>query len=111
MPSAVPLPGGKFRGNRGNGPDFDIAVEDFGPFRLQDDLPGVDGRRELAVYPDWTVQSHDDLPVDDVDAVVAKATSSTVFHSPVGFSLSGCLMHLPDEPWLCEKNVHSPAGS
>src|SRR5712691_10441910 len=40
-----------------------------------------------------------------------RQTNSTVFHSPVGFSLSGCLMHRPDAPWLCEKKVHSPVGS
>jgi hypothetical protein len=31
-----------------------------------------------------------------------KQTSSTVFHSPLGFSLSGCLMHRPDCPGIWE---------
>ena len=71
---------------------------------------GVDGRRDLAVYPHRTVQPHDDLAVDDVNGVVAEADELDRIPLARGFFVSGCLMHLPDAPWLCEKNVHSPAG-
>src|SRR5262249_4427559 len=39
-----------------------------------------------------------------------RQTSSTAFHCPLGFSLSGCFTQRPVCPGICEKYVHVQIG-
>jgi hypothetical protein len=80
------------------------------PLGLEDDWGRRDEGGQVGVYPPRSVQPRDDFPVDDVDGVAMNATSSTVFHSPVGFSLSAVSRSVPTSRGTREVN-HSPAGS
>src|SRR5436190_17889820 len=62
----------EFLGDRRNRTHFDVPVEHLGTFRLQYNGPGSHPRRQLGIDPERAVQAHDDLAVDDVNAVFAE---------------------------------------